>query len=164
MEYIKVPSRDVPIRFFLTPIRSRSESFNIPIRYSALTNIFLDNTAALTCIQVVPLYFFMSLKHCIYLYMALSDSAYAITTLASTFLVLAGECVTLHCDSRPSCSAAEVCETQPTLGSSISSVAFYKFPMHSCKMTWTRCLSISHAVSVSSIACFTCFAVWDPRN
>ena len=38
--------------------------------------------------------------------MALSYSAYAITTLASTFLVLAGESVTLHCDSRPSCAAS----------------------------------------------------------
>ena len=41
--------------------------------------------------------------------MALSYTAYAIPTLASallTFLVLAGESVMLHCNSRPSCTAA----------------------------------------------------------
>ena len=58
--------------------------------------------------------------------MALSYSAYAITTLASTFLVLAGESVTLHYDSRPLCTASRsVCETQLTLGTSILSLAFF---------------------------------------
>ena len=57
----------------------------------------------------------MLLKQSIYFHMALSYCTLAIQTLASTFLVLAGECVTLQCDSRPSCTAAAVCETQPRL-------------------------------------------------
>ena len=45
-------------------------------------------------------------------------------------------------------TAAEVCETQPRLGASISSTAFYIFLQLSRKMTWTRCLSISqHSAS-----------------
>ena len=106
-------SRDVPIRFFLP--RSQSESFicryRVPIRYSAWTNIALDNTAALR--KKAPAsklflnsFFFILLKQIIYFYTTLSYSAYAIATLASTFFVSAGESVTLHCDSRPSCTAS----------------------------------------------------------
>ena len=51
-------------------------------------------------------FFFILWKQSIYFYMSLSYTAYAIPTLAFTFLVLAGECVTLHCDSRPSYTAS----------------------------------------------------------
>ena len=71
-------------------------------------------------------------------------------------------CCTVTAD--PRVQPAEVCEMQPTLGTSISSIAFYIFLMLSCKMTWMRCLSISHVFSISSVACFTCCAVWDPWN
>ena len=77
----------------------------------------------------------------------------------TTFLVLAGESVTLHCDSRPSCTASwSVCETEPTLGTSIKSMFFSLYSL--CCYS----LSISRAFSISSVACFTCSAVWDARN
>ena len=42
--------------------------------------------------------------------------------------MLAGESVTLRRDSRPSCTASwSVCETQPTLGASISSIVLFFF-------------------------------------
>ena len=143
----------------------------VPVRYLTLTNIFtwiiqlhLETKYPYLSCSLVG-FLFILLKQSIYFHKALPYSAYAITTLASTFLVLAGECVTLHCDSRPSCAASwSVCETQPTLGTSISSTAFYKFLRLTRKKTWTRCSSISHTFSISSIARFICSAVWDPRN
>ena len=134
--------------------------YRVPIRYLAMTNIFLDNTAALR--KKVPAsklylnrFFFILLKQSIYFHMVLSYSAYAIATLAYHLPVM------LHCDSRPLCTASwSVCEMQPTLATSISSIAFYIFLTLSHKMTWTCCLSISHMFSISSIACFTCSAVW----
>ena len=122
--------------------------YQILIWYLALTNIFLDNTAVLRKKYLHPscslIGFFILLKQSLYFHMALSYSAYAIPTLASTFLVLAGESVTLHCDSRPSCTASlSVWETQLTLGTSILSFDFFIFFTLSHKMTWTRCLSIS---------------------
>ena len=46
--------------------------------------------------------------------------------------------------SDPRIQPAEVCETQHTLGTSLSYTAFFIFLTLSCKMTWTRFLSISH--------------------
>ena len=103
--------------------------------------------------------------------MALSYSAYAIPTLASTFLVLAGESVTLHCDSRPSCTASRsVCEMQLTLGTSILSFAFFIFFTLSHKMTWTRCSSISKRVQhlldclLCMLCCMTPHCKWNKCN
>ena len=94
--------------------------------------------------------------------MALSYYPYAIATLA--FLALAGESVMLHCDSRPSFTASQrVCETQPMLGTSISSIVFFHISL-SHKMMCTCLLTISHTFSISLICCFTCYALWDPRN
>ena len=116
--------------------------YRVPIRYLALTNIFLDNTAALR--KKVPtskLFLNRFLLFCwnkVYFHMALSYSSYV--------------SVTLRCDSRPSYTASwSVCKTQPTLGTSISSNACFIFLTLSHEMT-----SISHAFSISLIACFTC--------
>ena len=78
--------------------------YQVAILSLALTNIFLDKTTAFKNEEPAPKLFlnsfFILLNQSLYFRMALSYSAYAIPTLSSTFLVLAGECVTLHCDSR----------------------------------------------------------------
>ena len=137
--------------------------YRVPIRYLALTNIFLDNTAALG--KNVPAsklflnrFFLFSWNK---LYTGSGSFLFCICycNKLTTFLVLAGESVTLHCDSRPSCTASwSVCETEPTLGTSIKSMFFFLYSL--CCYS----LSISRAFSISSVACFTCSAVWDARN
>ena len=69
-------------------------------------------------------------------------SAYAVQTLASTFLVLAGECVTLQCDSRPSLQQLQCVRRSHAWCLHIIH-CFYIILTLSCKMTWTFCLSIS---------------------
>ena len=128
--------------------------YRVPIQYLALTNIFLDNTAALRKKVAAFLNRFLFCW----------NKVYTFTWLFLFLHMLFQHWLMLHCDSRPSCTAAEVCEMQPTLGASLSSTACFIFLTLSCKMTWTRCLSVSHAFSISSIACLTCFAVWDPPN
>ena len=163
-------TRDVLIRFFYpdpvpSPLIFSICRYQVPIQYLALTNILMDNTAALrkkgpASKLFLNMFFFILLKQSIYFHMALSYS----TCYFNIGLHL--PCVSRWvCDSRPSCTASwSVCETQLTLGTSISSTAFYIFLTLSHKMTWTRCLSISHTFSISSIACFTSSAVWDPPN
>ena len=133
-----VMSRGVPIRFFfyLDPDLSLSIfsicRYRVPIRYLALTNIFLDNTAAFrNKVPASKLFlsrFFLFCWNQVYTFIWLFLILHMLLQhWPTTFLVLAGESVTLHCDSRPLCAAAEVCETQLTLGASISCIAFYKF-------------------------------------
>ena len=129
----------------------------VPIRYSALTNILLDNTAALRKKKYLHslIVFFILLEKSIYFHMALSYSAYAIPTLADHL-----PCVSRWvCDSRPSCTGS-----WSVWDAAHAWYHCFLFLMLSCKMTWTRCLSISHAFSISSVVCFTYSAVWDPWN
>ena len=153
---------------------SRSDLFSIcryqvPIRYLALTNIFLDNTAGSrkkyrhpSCSLIFFFYFAETKYTLIWLFLILHM---LLQHWPSICFALPGECVMLHCDSRPSCTASwHVYTTQPMLGTSISSIAFFIFLTLTCKISWTRCLFISHTFSIYSIACFTCSAVWDPCN
>ena len=128
-------SRDVPIRFSYPdprPLIFSKYRYQVSIRYSdTLTNIFLDNTAALRKEDLHPscslIVFFCWNK--VYTFICLFLILHMLLQhWPTTFLVLAGESVALHCDSRPSCTASwSVCETQPTLGTSISSTVFFTF-------------------------------------
>ena len=81
-------------------------------------------------------------KQSLYFHTALSYSTYAVTSVSSTFLVSAGECVTLHCDSRPSLQQLK-CERRSSRLVPPYHHCFHRFLMTSRKMTRTRCSSIS---------------------
>ena len=141
--------------------------YQVPIRYLALTNIFLDSTAAFRKKIPASKLFLNRLKQSIYFHMALILHN-AIATLAYHF----------PCISRWVCDAAPWQQTLATASWSVEvwkcvhdaarsvppyhQLLFFIFFLLSHKIMW--CLSISHAFSISSIACFTCSAVWDPRN
>ena len=157
--YITTDYRDVSIRFFfyLDPDPSSLISckcwYRVAIRYLVLTNIFLDNTAALR--KKVPASklflnrFSPLLKQSLYFHMALSYSAYAIATLAYH----------LPCVSRWVCDAALwqqtlmcsqlKCVRQLTLGTSISCIAFYKFLTLSREITFLPFESIHECLFAS---------------
>ena len=137
-------TRDVLIRFFYPdpdpiPLIFSKCWYRAPIRYIALTFIFLHFTLHLETNNLHPscslIGFSILLKPSRWLFLILHMLLQHWPTI---FLALAGESMTLHCDSRPSWS---VCETQPTLGTSISSIAFFIFLTLSSKMTWMRCFS-----------------------
>ena len=83
--------------------------YRAPIRYFALTKIFLNHTAALR--KKVPasklflnIYFFLICWNKVFeLFLILHMLS---QHWPATFVVLAGESVTLHCDSRPSCTTS----------------------------------------------------------
>ena len=106
-------SRDVPIRFSYPdprPLIFSKYWYQVSIRYSdTLTNIFLDNTAALRKEDLHPscslIVFFCWNK--VYTFICLFLILHMLLQQwPTTFLVLAGESVALHCDSRPSCTAS----------------------------------------------------------
>ena len=140
--------------------------YRVPIWYLALTNIYLDNTAALRKKVPAPKLFLNRFFYFVETKSILSYGSFLFCICYSNIVLH------LPCVSRWVCDAAlwqqtlvtadEVWETQLTLGT-ISSFAFFIFFTLSHKMTWTHCLSISNAFSTST-ACFTCSAVWDRRN
>ena len=136
--------------------------YRVPMWYLALTNftwiiqLHLETKYLHPSCSLVG--FFILLKQSIYFHMALPYSAYAIATLAYH----------IPCVSRWVCDAVLVCShlkcVRRTHAWYLHIIAFNKFLTLSHKITWTHCLSISHTFSISSIASFTCSAVWDPGN
>ena len=130
-----------------------------PIRYSALTHIFLDNTTAWR----KKVYAFINSVFC----WNKEILSY------SSFLCYSSIGLHLPCVSRWVCDAALWQQTlvysscsvwdAATLGASISSTAFtYSL---CCHVKWRGCVAcLYHAFSISSTACFTWSAVWDPPN
>ena len=147
----------------LSPLIFGKSWYWVPIRYLALTffffyNIFLDKTAALE--KKVPasklflnrfFLYFVETKYTLS-YSSFLFFLFLIQHCPTTFLALTGESVTLHCDSRPSCTASwSVCKTEPTLGTSISSLFF----SYSLKGPILYCfLSISHSCQRSKNSLF----------
>ena len=118
-------------------------------------NIFLDNIAALRGFKLFLNRIFILLKQSKDFHIALSYSAYATAILAYH----------LPCVSKWVCDAAlwqqthEYSQRLATLGTFISSTAIFHILTLSRKMTWRRCLSISHPFRISPIARFTCSAM-----
>ena len=145
----------IPIRILSYLISANTES-----RSNTLTNIFLDNTAALRKKKYLHpscslMFFFFFFWNKVYTFIWLFVIVHMLLQLwPTTLFALAGETVTLHCDSRPSSTASCMCATQPMLDTSVSSIAFFIFLTLSRKMMWTHCLSLSHAFSISLITCF----------
>ena len=144
----------------------------VPIQYSALTNIFLDNTAALR--KKVPASklflnrFFLFCWNKVHTYYGsfLFCICYCNIGLPPSLL----QQVSLWCcvvTADPRVQPAEVWKCVQDAAHAWYLhiiIAFFIFLTLSHKMTLTHCLSISHAFSITSIFCFTCSAVWDPWN
>ena len=112
--------------------------YRVVIRYSAISDIFLDNTAALRKKVPASKLFLNRFFYLVETKYILSRGSFLLCicywTLASTFLVSAGECVTLHCDSIPSCAASwSVCET---LYSAIQKPTKPLERKYSCSLQW----------------------------
>ena len=143
-------TRDVPIRFIYpdpSPLIFSECRYWVLIRYLAKTNIFLDNTAALgkkKYLHPSCSFYFVETKY--------------ILSYGSLLFCICYCNIGYHFprisrwvwDARPSCTASwSVCETQPTLVTSMSSITFsYSL---CCHLKWRGpvCLSISHAFSIS---------------
>ena len=118
--------------------------YRVPIRCLALTNIFLDNTAALRNKGPASklfhnIFFFILLKQSIYFQMALSYSACYCNIGRPNSLCQQGWSVTAdpHVQPPEVCVRCSPCLVPP------SSTAFKIFFTLSHKMTWTCGLSIS---------------------
>ena len=123
------------------------KNIRVLIQNLALTNIFLDNTAALRKKYLHPscslIFLFLFCWNKVYTFRWLFLIIHMLLQHWPTIcLALPGESVMLHYDSRPLCTASwSVCKMQPMLGTFISSTALFIFFMLSRKMTWTCCLS-----------------------
>ena len=150
----------IPIRVLQNLVNANTES-----RSDTLTNIFLDNTAALWKKQLHP-----SCSLIVFYFVETTN----ILSYGSFLFCKCYWNIGLHlpCVSSWVCDAALWKQTleysQLKCLRDAAHVWYlhiiYCFFLYSLCCMSTHCLSISHVFSISLIACFTCFAVWDPRN